>query len=106
MEYPNQCEYITNGQQTLAYLYNNFGPVVHFCTEYKCDIYTFQCHPNHGSAGPIYDWMNIKFNIGLFPCQIVAAVLDDSSSAKEVHLVVQRTTTRTLAKFTLFQEWN
>jgi hypothetical protein len=37
------------------YLDNNFGPMVHFCTEYKCDIYTFQCHQNYGSAGPIYD---------------------------------------------------
>jgi hypothetical protein len=92
--------------QLLHYLYNKFGPVVHFCTEYKCDIYRFQCHPNYGSAGPIYDWMIIKFIIGLFPCQLAAVVFDDSTSAKEVHLVVQCTTTRTLAKSTLFQEWN
>jgi hypothetical protein len=39
----------------LHYLYNNFGPVAHFCTEYKRDINTFRCHPNYGSAGPIYD---------------------------------------------------
>jgi hypothetical protein len=52
----------------LHYLYNNFSPVVHFCTEYKRDIYSFQFDPNYGSAGPIYDWMIIKFNIGLFPC--------------------------------------
>jgi hypothetical protein len=86
----------------LHYLHNNFGPVVHFCTEYKRDIYTFRCHPNYGSAGPIYDWMTIKFNIGLFPCRLAAVVFDDSTSAKEVHLVVQSTTTRTLAKSTLF----
>jgi hypothetical protein len=77
----------------LHYPYNSFGPVVHFCTEYKHDIYTFQCHPNYGSPGPIYDWMIIKFNIGLFPCQLTAVVLDDSTSAKEVHLVVQSTKT-------------
>jgi hypothetical protein len=92
--------------QLLHYLYNNFGPVVHFCTEYKRDIYTFRCHPNYGSAGPIYDWMIIKFNIGLYPCQLAAVVFDDSTSAKEVHLVVQSTTTRTSAKSILFQEWN
>ena len=50
--------------------------------------------------------MIIKFNIGLFPCQLAAVVFDDSSSAKEVHLVVQSTTTHTLAKSTLSQEWN
>ncbi len=43
--------------ELLHYLYNNFGPMVHFCPEYKRDIYTFQCHPNYGSAGQIYDWM-------------------------------------------------
>jgi hypothetical protein len=75
--------------QLLHYLYNKF-----------------RCHPNYGSDGPIYDWMIIKFNIGLFPCQLVAMVQDDSTSAKEVHLVVQSTTTRTLANSTLFQEWN
>jgi hypothetical protein len=90
----------------LHYLHNKFGPVVHSCTEYKSDIYTFQCHPNYGSAGPIYDWMIIKFNIGLFPCQLAAVVLDDFTSAKGVHLVVQSTTTRTLAKSALFKEWN
>ena len=83
--------------QLLHYLYNNFGPVVHFCTEYKGDIYTFRCHPNYGSAGPIYDWMIIKFNIGLYPCRLAAVVFDDSTSAQEVHLVVQSTTTRTSA---------
>ncbi len=90
----------------LHYLYNNFGPMVHFCTEYKRDIYTFQCHPNCGSTGLIYDWMIIKFNIGLPPCPLATVVLDDSNSAKEVHLVVQSTTTRTSAKSTLFHEWN
>jgi hypothetical protein len=50
--------------------------------------------------------MIIKFNIGLYPSQLAAVVFDDSTSAKEVHLVVQSTTTRTLAKSTLFQEWN
>ena len=67
--------------ELLHYLYNKFGPMVHFCTEYKHDICTFQCHPNYGSAGTIHDWMIIKFNTGL--------VLDDSTSVKEVHLVVQ-----------------
>jgi hypothetical protein len=92
--------------QLLHYLYNNFGPMVHFCTEYKRDIYTFRCHPNYGSAGPIYDWMIIKFNIGLYPCRLAAVVFDESTSAKEVHLVVQSTTKRTSAKSTLFQEWD
>ena len=73
--------------ELLHYLYNEFGPVVHICTEYKGDIYTFRCHPNYGSAGSIYDWMIIKFNIWLFPCQLAAVVLDDSTSVKEVHLV-------------------
>ena len=50
--------------------------------------------------------MIIKFNIGLFPCQLAAVVLDVSTSAKEVHLVAQSTTTRTSAMSTLFQEWN
>ena len=90
----------------LHYLYNKFGAVVHFCTEYERDIYTFRCHSNYGSAGPIYHWMIIKFNIGLFPCRLVAVVLDASTSAQEVHLLVQSTTTRTSAKSTLFQEWN
>jgi hypothetical protein len=27
--------------ELLHYLYYNFGPMVHFCTEYKHDIYTF-----------------------------------------------------------------
>lgn len=90
----------------VCYLYNNFGPKVHFCTEYKRDIYTFRCHPNYGSAGPIYDWMIIKYDIGLFPCRLAAVVLDDSNPAKAVHLVVQSTTTRTSVKSTLFQEWN
>ena len=90
----------------LHYLYNKFGAVVHFCTEYERDIYTFRCHSNYGSAGPIYHWMIIKFNIGLFPYRLVAVVLDASTSAQEVHLLVQSTTTRTSAKSTLFQEWN
>jgi hypothetical protein len=50
--------------------------------------------------------MIIKFKIGLYPCRLAAVVFDDSTSAKEVHLVVQSTTTHTLAKSTLFQEWN
>jgi len=51
--------------------------------------------------------MIIKFNIGLFPCRFAAVVFDDSTSAKEVHFVEQRSTTAcTSAKSTLFQEWN
>jgi hypothetical protein len=50
--------------------------------------------------------MIIKFNIGLYPCRLAAVVFDDSTSAKEVHFVVQSTTTSTSAKSTLFQEWN
>ncbi len=36
----------------------------------------------------------------------MAVVFDDSTSAKEVHLVVHSTTTRTSTKSNLFQEWN
>ncbi len=71
--------------ELLLYLYNNFGTMDHFCTEYKHDIYKFQCHPNYGSAGSIYDWMIIKYNSGLFPCLLAAVVLDDSTSVKIVH---------------------
>ena len=42
----------------------------------------------------------------LYPCRLAAVVFDASTSTKEVHLVVQSTTTRTSAKSTLFQEWN
>ena len=92
--------------ELLHYLYNKFCPMVHFWTEYKCDIYTFRCHPDYGSAGPIYDWMIYNSTLGLFPCQNAAVVLHDSTSATEVHLDVQITTTRTLSKSTLSQEWN
>jgi hypothetical protein len=63
----------------LHYLYNTFGPVVLFCTEYKRDIYTFRCHPNYDSAGPIYDWMTIKFNIGLYPCRLAVQLVVQST---------------------------
>ena len=90
----------------LCYLYTQFGHTVNFCTEYKRDIYTFRCHPSYGSAGPIFDWMIIKFNTGLFPCRLAAVVLDHSASDDAVQLVVQSTTSRTPVKSTLFQEWN
>ena len=90
----------------LCYLYTPFGHTVNFCTECKRDIYTFRCHPSYGSAGPIFDWMIIKFNTGLFPCRLAAVVLDHSAPDNAVQLVVQSTTSRTPVKSTLFQEWN
>ena len=82
----------------LCYLYTQFGHTVNFCTEYKRDIYTFRCHPSYGSAGPIFDWLIIKFNTGLFPCRLAAVVLDHSACDNAVQLVVQSTTSRTPVK--------
>ena len=90
----------------LCYLYTQFGHTVNFCTENKWDIYTFQCHPSYGSAGPIFDWMIIKFNTGLFPCRLADVLLDHFAPDGAVQLVVQSTTSRTPVKSTLFQEWN
>ncbi len=58
-----------------------------------------------------FSWANLclgdyQIQHWVVSCQLAAVVLYDSTSAKEVHLVVQSTTTRTLAKSTLFQEWN
>ena len=64
--------------ELLHYLHNNFGPMVHFRTGYRGDIYTFRCHPNYGSAGPIYDWMIIKYITGLYHFQLAVVVLDES----------------------------
>lgn len=92
--------------ELVNYLCDNFGDTVKFCTEYKRDIYTFRCHPSYGSAGPIYDWMIIQYDTGLFPSRLAAVVLDQCNPSEPIKLVVQSTTSRTSVKSTLFQEWN
>jgi hypothetical protein len=41
---------------------------IHFCTEYRCDVHKFRCHPSIQSDGGIHDWMNIDFgrNMAIF----------------------------------------
>lgn len=92
----------------MHYLYDQFGPQVSFCTQYKRHIYTFRCHPAFNSGRPIYDWMIIKFTKGLFPCRLAAVVFMDSTMNPEepLQLVVQSATSKTKTKSTLFQEWN
>ena len=92
--------------QLLRYLHTTFGTPVHFCTQYKRDIYTFRCHPSFGSTGPLYDWMVIKFDTGLFPCRLAAVVFSNADAEEPLQLVVQSTTTRTKVKSVLFQEWS
>jgi hypothetical protein len=90
----------------LRYLHTTFGTPAHFCTQYKRDIYTFRCHPSFGSNGPLYDWMVIKFDTGLFPCRLAAVVISNADAEEPLQLVVQSTTTRTKVKSVLFQEWS
>ena len=106
MEYQTNVSKLQLDISLLCYLYTLFGHTVNFCTEYKRDIYTFRCHPSYGSARPIFDWMIMKFDTGLFPCRLAAVVLHHSAPDHAVQLVVQSTTSRTPVKSTFFQEWN
>ena len=69
----------------LHYLYNKFGPVVHFCTEYKRDIYTFRCHPNYGSAGNHETHQHYQ-HTDTVRCGIVPHQKDDPNKLQLNHL--------------------
>jgi hypothetical protein len=47
----------------MEFMWTTFGPHVRFCTEYVRDQYTFRCHPAYQLDIPIYDWMNVLFEI-------------------------------------------
>ena len=40
-----------------SFVDEHFGSPVSICTEYCHNGVIYRCHPNYGSAGPIYDWM-------------------------------------------------
>ena len=93
----------------LQYLHDTFGPkVVSFCTQYQRHVNTFRCHPCFNSGGPIYDWMLIKFDKGLFPCRLAAVVVLDATTnpTEPLQLVVQSAIEKTKTNSTLFSEWS
>ena len=100
-------------KELLRFLCNDFGDRVRIATEYRRDVYTFRCHPNFQSDGPIYDWMLVKF-AGFqdnYPCRLAAVVINEAFDGTDVKsrkykLVVQSTTKRLAKKSSvLLSEW-
>ena len=89
----------------LAFMYQQFGATVHFCTEYRRAEHIFRCHPCFQSDGPIYDWMKIRFEDKTYPSRLAAVVICKESPSEPYQLVVQCTTQETGTKSVLLTEW-
>ena len=89
------------------YLIKTFGSKVHCCTEYKRDVHTFRCHPSFQSQGAIYDWINVQFDTGVFPCCLaMIVVLDEAVTPSEKYrLIIQPAIEPTNCDSVLFREW-
>jgi hypothetical protein len=48
----------------MEFMWTTFRPHIRLCTEYVRDLlYTFRYHPAYQSDNPIYDWMNVLFEM-------------------------------------------
>jgi len=88
-----------------------FGNNVKICTEFHRDSLIFRCHPKFQSNLPRYDWLNIRFETGIYPCRLALVVVEtmDKLQDSQFHLVVQSTTEKTSHTKSngsvLFTEW-
>jgi hypothetical protein len=89
------------------YLIKTFGSEVHCCTEYKRDVHTFRCHPSFQSQGAIYDWINVQFETGIFPCRLAMIVVLDGAvtPSEKYRLIIQPAIAATNCDSVLFREW-
>ena len=100
-------------RELMQFLVHTFGLHVCICTEYVREEFTFRCHPNYQSNGPIFDWMNVMYEHSsrkpdktqICPCRL-AAVVVNASATEPYQLVVQCASTRTGRDSVLFQEWH
>ena len=89
------------------YLIQTFGLIVKCCTEYVWDVHTFWCHPpSFQSQGAIYDWINIQFDTGTYPCCLAAVVILDNpdETSEQYQLVIQPAVAQTNHNSVLFCE--
>jgi len=99
-------------QDLLKHVVEQFGNPVTVCTEFRRDSLIFRCHPKFQSSLPKYDWMNVCFDTGIFPCRLALVVINEceETGIKEYQLIVQSTTSKTnhpqCNGSVLFTEWN
>ena len=89
----------------LEYICSQYGDSVNICTEYVRDSLTFRCHPCYHSDGPIYDWMKVVFEEGVYPCRLAMVVIT-SNAEEPYHLIVQSALKATKRQSTLLKEWD
>ena len=80
---------------------------MHCCTGYKRDVHTFRCHPSFQSQGAFYDWINVQFHTGVFPCRLAMIVLLDEAvtPSEKYRLIIQPAIAATNCDSVIFQEW-
>ena len=98
-------EYLTLPEALMEFMHKKFGREVHFCTEYRREEYTFRCHPAYQSNYPMYDWMIVRFDTGLFPCRLALVIILDNAPNDPYRLIVQCTTEPTGWGSVLLTEW-
>ena len=95
----------------MNFIRSEFGTTVTIATEYTREEFTFRCHPNYQSDGPIFDWMNVLFDDGTYPCRLAAVIVHANpdiaiASNESYTLLVQSATSRTGIASALFTEWS